>query len=79
MIRSRCFRRACGTGCPRITSRPAVEQPPEPASPAPDAPVAAAAPAVDPMERLKDLGELHEQGILTDEEFASEKEKVLNG
>ena len=28
-------------------------------------------------ERLKELGQLHEQGVLTDEEFASEKAKVL--
>ena len=42
------------------------------------APVAAA-PAEDPIEKLKELGQLHEQGILTDEEFASEKAKVLNG
>ena len=41
------------------------------------APVAAAAP--DPIEKLKELGQLHEQGILTDEEFAAEKAKVLNG
>jgi hypothetical protein len=65
-----------------------AQQQPEPAPTAADAPVAdapvaaapvAAAPAVDPMERLKDLGQLHEQGILTDEEFAAEKAKVLNG
>ena len=45
------------------------------------APAAAApaAPAVDPMETLQKLGALHEQGILTDEEFAAEKAKVLNG
>ena len=42
------------------------------------APVAAA-PAADPIEKLKELGQLHEQGILTDEEFAAEKAKVLNG
>ncbi len=30
-------------------------------------------------ERLKELGELHEQGVLTDEEFAREKAKVLEG
>ena len=29
------------------------------------------------MERLKELGELHEQGILTDEEFAAQKAKIL--
>ena len=51
---------------------------PEPA-PAPQAPppAAAAAPAADPYERLRQLGELHAQGILTDEEFAAEKAKVL--
>jgi hypothetical protein len=30
------------------------------------------------MEQLKQLGELHTQGILTDEEFAAEKAKILN-
>jgi hypothetical protein len=42
------------------------------------APVAAA-PAEDPIEKLKELGQLHEQGILTDEEFSAEKAKILNG
>jgi len=41
----------------------------------PPQPVAAAAP--DPIEQLKELGKLHEQGILTDEEFAAQKAKVL--
>jgi hypothetical protein len=36
-----------------------------------------AAPAADPIEQLKKLGELHEQGILTDEEFAAQKAKLL--
>jgi len=47
------------------------QAPPQPA------PVAAA-PAPDPIEKLKELGQLHEQGILTDEEFAAEKAKILN-
>jgi hypothetical protein len=38
-----------------------------------------APPPEDPIETLKKLGALHEQGILTDEEFAAEKAKVLNG
>jgi hypothetical protein len=38
------------------------------------APVAA---APDPIEQLKQLGELHEQGVLTDEEFAAQKAKLL--
>ena len=41
-------------------------------------PPAAAAPAgPDPIEQLKQLGELHAQGVLTDEEFAAQKAKLL--
>ena len=29
------------------------------------------------IQQLKDLGELHAQGILTDEEFAAQKAKIL--
>jgi len=36
-----------------------------------------AAEAEDPYEALKKLGDLHEQGILTDEEFAAQKAKIL--
>lgn len=39
---------------------------------------APAAPQEDPIEKLKELGALHEQGILTDEEFAAQKAKILN-
>ncbi len=46
---------------------------------APPAAAAPAAPPEDPMETLQKLGALHEQGILTDEEFAAQKAKVLNG
>ncbi|MGA9279401.1 SHOCT domain-containing protein [Ilumatobacter sp.] len=42
-------------------------------APAP-APVAA---APDPLEQLRQLGELHAQGILTDAEFDAQKAKVL--
>lgn len=31
----------------------------------------------DPMERLKELGQLHESGVLTDQEFADAKAKIL--
>ena len=34
-------------------------------------------PAPDPIEQLKELGQLHEQGVLTDEEFAAQKAKLL--
>jgi len=53
---------------------PAYDEPP----PAP-APVAQAAPAVDPIQQLKDLAALKEQGVLTAEEFAVQKAKILNG
>ena len=43
------------------------------------APPPAAAPAGgDPMEKLKELGQLHESGVLTDEEFSAAKAKILN-
>ena len=31
----------------------------------------------DPMEQLEKLAQLHAQGILTDEEFAAQKAKIL--
>ncbi|HEY1508044.1 MAG TPA: SHOCT domain-containing protein [Solirubrobacteraceae bacterium] len=45
------------------------------AEPAPAPAPAAAAP--DPIEQLKGLGELKAQGVLTDEEFAAAKAKIL--
>jgi hypothetical protein len=48
----------------------------EPAA-APAQPEPAAAPAADPIEQLKQLNELREQGVLTEEEFAAEKRKLL--
>lgn len=47
--------------------------PPPQAAPAP----APAAPAADPIEQLKELAELKNQGILTEEEFAAQKAKLL--
>ncbi len=48
---------------------------------APTAPAEAApeveAPAEDPYEQLEKLGKLHQDGILTDEEFATAKAKLL--
>ena len=40
-------------------------------------PPPAAAPAVDPIERIKELAQLKDQGILTEEEFAAQKAKLL--
>jgi hypothetical protein len=52
------------------------EQQQAPAAPSP-APAAAPAQEVDPIERLKELGQLHESGVLTDQEFAAAKAKIL--
>ena len=35
--------------------------------------------APDPMEQLKQLGELHTSGVLTDAEFEAQKAKILAG
>ncbi len=40
-------------------------------------PPPAAAPEADPIERLRQLGELRDQGILTEAEFAAQKAKLL--
>ena len=50
-----------------------AQQEPAYAEPAPAAP----APADDPIAKLKELGELHQSGVLTDEEFAAQKAKLL--
>ena len=50
---------------------------PEPTYAAPAPAPAAAAPAADPIQQLKDLAALKEQGILTDDEFAAQKAKIL--
>ena len=55
---------------------PQYEEPPPQAAPAPAAP---AADSGDMVQQLKDLAALTEQGILTDEEFAVQKAKILNG
>ena len=39
-------------------------------------PAPAAAPSA-PIDQLKELGELHASGVLTDEEFAAQKAKLL--
>jgi hypothetical protein len=49
--------------------QPAEEQYAPPPPPAPAAP--------DPIAQLKELGELHASGVLTDEEFAAQKAKLL--
>jgi Short C-terminal domain len=47
------------------------------AAPAPAAAAPAGGMSADAIEQLKQLGELHDQGVLTDEEFAAQKQKLL--
>jgi len=47
---------------------------PQPAAAAPGPP-----PAADRLEQLKQLGELHQAGVLTEEEFQKEKQRILTG
>jgi len=52
--------------------------PPQQAAPPPPPPAAPAAPAAaSTIDQLKELGELKSQGILTEEEFAAQKAKIL--
>jgi hypothetical protein len=53
----------------------AQEEQQQPQQAAPVAP--AAAPASSTIDQLKELGELKAQGILTEEEFAAQKAKLL--
>lgn len=56
----------------------AAAQQPAPAEPAQAAPPAATGGLThEAMEELKQLGELHEQNVLTDEEFQREKARLL--
>jgi hypothetical protein len=57
----------------RQAERWAQEAPPQQYA----APPPAAAPAADPIEQLKELGQLRDSGVLTDEEFAAQKAKIL--
>jgi membrane protease subunit (stomatin/prohibitin family) len=49
----------------------------QPMQAAPAAPVAPAAPAKDVTAELQKLADLHKSGVLTDEEFAAAKKKLL--
>jgi len=70
---------------PQYATQPQYVQPqyvqPQYAAPAPPPPAAApapsAAPAPDKYEQLRKLGEFHDQGILTDQEFAEQKARIL--
>ncbi len=54
------------------------QAPPPQTAPAPAAPAPSAG-ADDRIAKLQQLADLKNQGILTDEEFATEKARILNG
>ena len=71
-------RTALIAGTATVVSNKVAGRPGEPAPPAPEPePPAAAGLSVDAMEQLKKLSELHASGILTDEEFATQKARIL--
>jgi hypothetical protein len=61
----------------RQAARAQQSQPQAPAAPAPAAPAAPPAAQVDVVDQLKRFAELRDQGILTEEEFAAQKAKLL--
>jgi hypothetical protein len=67
-VSNRVSRRQAERWSQQDAQQPAYQEPPPP-------PAAPAGP--DPIEQLKERGALHEQGILTDAEFAAQKAKIL--
>lgn len=57
----------------------AYAPPPPPAYAPPPPPAAAGGLAPGVIDQLKELGQLHDSGVLTDEEFAAQKQRLLNG
>jgi hypothetical protein len=51
----------------------------EPAPPAPPEPAAPAGGMDAKLAQLKELGELKQAGVLNDQEFEQQKERILNG
>jgi hypothetical protein len=72
VVSNRVSRRQGQRWAEQDAQKQAEQAPPEQAAPA-----ASAAPAPDPIAQLKELGELHQSGVLTDDEFAAQKAKIL--
>jgi hypothetical protein len=63
----------------RQATRWAAQEEPQDYGPPEPAPAAPAQPATDPVQRLSELADLRDRGVLTDEEFAAAKAKILAG
>ncbi|MFM8762297.1 MAG: SHOCT domain-containing protein [Solirubrobacterales bacterium] len=68
---------AVGNNVSRRQANRWAEQAPPASAPPAAAPAAAPAGGDDTVAKLKELAELKEQGILTEEEFAAQKAKLL--
>jgi hypothetical protein len=66
-VSNRVSRRQAGRWAQNEQQQPEQQQAP-PTSP----------PAQSSVDKLRELGDLHEKGVLTDEEFAAAKGKVIN-
>lgn len=79
-VSNRVSRRQAGRWAAQDERRYGAQEAPPPAEPAPAAAPAAPAAGTDmdsKISRLKELGALHDQGVLTDAEFEAQKAKVL--
>ena len=73
-VRNRVSRRQAERWSDEGKPQPGYMQPQEAAAPPPQAPPPA---APDPIEQLTKLGALCDSGVLTEEEFAAQKAKIL--
>jgi hypothetical protein len=62
-----------------VYAQPQYAPPPQYAQPAPAAPAAASSGTDDMLQQLRELGQLKDQGILTEAEFAAQKARILGG
>ena len=62
-----------------VYAQPQYAPPPQYAQPAPPAPAPASSGTDDMLQQLRELGELKDQGILTEAEFAAQKARILSG
>ena len=79
-VSNRVSRRQAGRWQGQADEQAAQQQqaaPPPAAAPAPAAPAGTS--MDDKLEQLKQLGELQAAGVLTDVEFAVQKDRILNG
>jgi hypothetical protein len=74
-VSNRVSRRQAGRWAAKELEQYPPEQEQQYAAPPPPPP---ADPMQDKLDQLKQLGELKEQGVLTDEEFQQQKAKILN-